>query len=154
MTPEEQIKVLAAVDGYEYIKDDLGPEGWYHWPSKKAQNPPDYLDLNDLHRLEMMLDEPKYSRMASSRSRDHAPMRYIAEICKLKRVEELVLSVDDKDRGKLNFRPGPYPMPIQLPPSAIVLGHSIPAYGHELCLIRANGSQRREALAIAFSDKL
>lgn len=127
-------------------------DGTEHEPSNTQQPEtlPDYLnDLNTVHAAEKILDEQQYSRWASSNPNDHASMRYLhilGKICGLEAREELVVSVADEDKDKLNFRPGPYPTPIQLPPSATILGHYIPAYGHELILIRATAAQRIEAL--------
>lgn len=138
-------RTYTMTDGWETaVCNGCGKNPYHH-----DHEPPDYPnDLNAMAEAEKLLDDPKYSALASSHPQDHAPHRYLAalaEICGLKTVEELVLSCDARDRGKLNFRPGPYPTPIKLPPSAIILGHSIPAYGYELCLIRATAEQRAEA---------
>lgn len=124
------------------------PRGWINPKTNRCQlTTPDYpKDLNAMHEAEKSILQS--TKGWSSNPHDHEPMRYVAElakVCGLKQREELVLFCEEKDKGKLNFRPGPYPTPIKLPPSAIVLGHFIPAYGHELCLIHATAAQRCEA---------
>lgn len=123
------------------------------WPraNKWPVTCPDYTkSLDALQEVETaILENERYSVRFSSNPHDHVSARYIAALakaCGIQTREELIISVSNEDKSKLNFRPGPYPTPIELPPSAIVLGHSIPAYGYELSMIRATALQRCEAL--------
>lgn len=110
-------------------------------------HPPDYVnDLNLMHEAEKLILTS--TKPWSSRGQDHEPMRYIAMLYQVLGVEtreELVLSVEAKDIGKLNNRPKPWPHPIELPSSAIVLSHCVPLAGWDMKLIRATAPQRAEA---------
>ncbi len=155
MTPFAQIEAIAHVCGTSHhdFDDDKQCRRCMQFEREDPTNfcvlaeIPDYLnDLNAMHSAEKFILES--TKLCSSNPENHEPMRYLIELAKvvgLPTREELVISISKEDEGKLNFRPGPYPTPIQLPPSAIVLGHSIPAYGHELDLIRATAGQRAEA---------
>lgn len=161
MNPETQrIEIAKACGWYDLRRDLNDPELLMGVFCFGAVGPeefevPDYLnDLNAMNEAEEVLNEEQYSKLFSSNPRDHADMRYIAElakVCGIETREELIINVDEKDKDKLNFRPGPYPTPIELPSSAIVLGHIIPAYGHELCLIKATAAQRAEAFLKAIN---
>ena len=109
---------------------------------------PDYLsDLNACHEMEKVLDDPKHSKMASSRPYDHAPWRYLSElakVCKLEVREEMVVSCAEQFRPAFDkvMKGGP---PFKLPVGVCILSHFIPAQGYETCLIRATAAQRAEA---------
>jgi hypothetical protein len=111
---------------------------------------PDYLNsLDAMYKAEEILEEEQYSIGCSSNPYDHAPMRYVHFLCEAAKVElreEHVLSVAKNEEHLLNKRSGPWPAPIKLPSSAIVLSHSVPATGCEMKLIRATAAQRAEAL--------
>ncbi len=156
MSPAAQRLAMATLDGWFDFRRDLihpeilfGTKSFGHIGCEEFEVP-DYLNnLNDVAGVEAILDQDQFNEPYSSNPSDHAPMRYLAElakVCGLKTRHELVITVADADRDKLNFRPGPYPTPIELPASAVVMGHSIPAYGYELCLIRATAAQKTEAI--------
>ncbi len=161
---KDKIILIASICGYHdccyggydwnenFVKsknpDDCNVYGINNKTKYRERLPNYFEDLNACREFYKVLRDPKYSVMHSSNPKDHATMRYItnlAKICGMKMREELVISYEEKDRDKLNFRPGPYPTPIQLPPSAIVLRHSIPAYGYELTLLEATAAQICEA---------
>lgn len=155
MTDREIIVALAELCGFEKepIPDctDL-----YRWRRKDwvgGNWVPDSLlpnfvgDLNAIRVAEELVAVS--SKPWSSKPGDHEDMRYIsflAEITGVKTREELVVSCNPEDRELLNKRAKPWPSPIVMPVSAIILSHHIPCTGYELCLIRATARQRAEAV--------
>jgi hypothetical protein len=164
MNIEKQNTALALIEGYIDIRMSErwevtdGPDdpvvlmGWMF--NTKCRIPNYTEDLNAIHKVEKCLDKEEYSKGWSSNPLDHAPMMYLhhlSEVCGLETKEELVVSVNAEDKDKLNKRLAPYPSPIVMPPSAIILSHQIPANGYELCLIRATAAQKSEALLKTFN---
>lgn len=145
MKPEDQNIAICEALGRKWHKpteDEINSGSYYSYY-------PDFTrDLNSMHEALKLLKQSQYNKLWSSNPWDHAENRYfhyLREILGIKLRSELVLSVDEKDRGDLNKRNGPYPSPIVLPPSAIVLEHFVMADGSDFLLHTATAAQQAEA---------